>query len=292
MYKDEIRAGIGGLPTCILQSPGGAAECHVIPERGGLVSRWRVGTDEVLYLDEASVADRTKNVRGGIPVLFPHSGRLPGDRYVAHGKELSSPQHGFGRKLAWTLVEHGSDGHHAWVVQSLSSSPETLASFPWPFAVTMRVSLAENELTLDTRIENTGTEPMPHVLGFHPYFRVADAAKARVGVRTDAKEALDNTNGQRVQIRQLDFTQREMDLHLIGHSTPGTLVRRGDDPTIALRWSPMFTQLVLWTLQGKDFVCVEPWEAPASAFATKEHLPVLAPRQSIDLVFSIATGVR
>ena len=292
MYSDEVRVGIGGLQTVVLTSPGGASECHVVPERGGLVTRFRVGDDEVLFLDEASLADRTKNVRGGIPVLFPMAGRLPEDRYQAHERTFTLSQHGFARRLPWQLVEHGSDEHHAWLQCRLVSTAETLAVFPWPFAVTLRFTLEGSQLTLDTKIENRGAEPMPHALGFHPYFRVPDAQKSNAGVRTDAKVGLDNTTGQRVQVKKLDFTVKELDLHLFGHSVPGTLLRRGDLPKVALDWSPGFTTLVLWTLAGRDFICVEPWEAPGGALATHEHLPVLAPGQSIDLVFRIADGVR
>jgi len=292
MYSDEERIGIGGLQTIVLTAPGGAAECHIVPERGGLVTRFRVGSDEVLFLDEASLADRTKNVRGGIPVLFPMAGRLPEDRYEVHGQTFKLTQHGFARRLPWEILERGSNSDRAWLECRLVSSAETLAAFPWPFVLTLRFSLEENRLTLDTNILNSGTEPMPHALGFHPYFRVPDAMKASSGVRTDAKLALDNTTGQRVQIRKLDFTVKELDLHLQGHSVPGTHVRRGDLPKIGLGWSPAFTTLVLWTLAGRDFICVEPWEVPAGVFASREHAPVLAPGQSLDLVFSITDAAR
>jgi galactose mutarotase-like enzyme len=93
-----------------------------------------------------------------------------------------------------------------------------------------------------------------------------------------------------VQIGQLDFTVKELDLHLIGHTTPGTLLRRANLPGVRLAWSPSFTTMVLWTLAGRDFICVEPWEAPAGALATRQHLPVLAPGQSIDMTFSIESA--
>jgi galactose mutarotase-like enzyme len=286
MYGDREEAGIRGLSTLVLTGPESTV-VHVVPERGGIVTRFAVGDDEILALDEQTLADRTKNVRGGIPVLFPMAGRLPGDRYEAHGKSFQLGQHGFARRLPWEVVERGSNGERAWAECRLADSAETLAVFPWRFAVTLRYVLEGPRLTLDTRIENRDAEPMPHALGFHPYFRVPDALKAQAGVRTDAKLALDNTTGDRVQIRKLDFTVKELDLHLIGHSTPGTVLRRANLPKVQLAWSRAFTTLVLWTLAGRDFICVEPWEAPAGALATRQHLPVLAPGQSLDVTFSI-----
>jgi galactose mutarotase-like enzyme len=292
MYTDAIHPGVGGFPTVVLASPDGLSEVHIVPERGALVTRFRVGDDEVLYLDEATLADPTKNVRGGIPVLFPFAGKLPNDSYEAHGRTWTLTQHGFARRLPWRLVERGSDSTHAWLECLLESNEETLAVFPWKFALALRFKLSGAQLTLDTRIENRDTTPMPHALGFHPYFFVPDALKGQSGVRTDAKVALDNTTGQQVLVRKLDFTVKELDLHLQGHSTAGTLVRRSGKPRLALDWSPLFTTLVLWTVAGKDFICVEPWEAPGGTFAKHGHAPVLAPGQSLDLVFELTDGVR
>jgi galactose mutarotase-like enzyme len=279
------------MTTVVLESPDGVL-CEIIPERGGLVTRFRSGEDEVLFMDEATLEDRTKNVRGGIPVLFPMGGKLPNDTYMARGRTLSMSQHGFGRRLPWELIERGSDGHHAWLLCRLSSTAETLSAFPWKFALTLRYALEGRRLTLDARIENRDSEPMPHALGFHPYFRVLDGEKGQSGVRTDAKLALDNTTREQIQVRKLDFTVKELDLHLIGHSTPGTTLRRGNLPRITLEWSPAFTTLVLWTLAGRDFICVEPWETRAGALASREHPPILAPGQSLDLVFSISAAER
>ena len=45
----------------------GDVRAEVVPERGALVTALRVGTRDVLYLDPETLADPTKNVRGGIP---------------------------------------------------------------------------------------------------------------------------------------------------------------------------------------------------------------------------------
>jgi galactose mutarotase-like enzyme len=52
----------------------------VVPERGGLITGWRCNGVEWLYLDVQRFADPSKLVRGGIPVLFPICGGLPGDQ--------------------------------------------------------------------------------------------------------------------------------------------------------------------------------------------------------------------
>jgi len=46
------------------------------PERGGLITNWVSDGKEILYFDEKRFIDKTKSVRGGIPILFPICGNL------------------------------------------------------------------------------------------------------------------------------------------------------------------------------------------------------------------------
>jgi galactose mutarotase-like enzyme len=79
-----------------------------------------------------------------------------------------------------------------------------------------------------------------------------------------------------------------VDLHLRDHAAPGTRLERGPGlPPVKLSWSPEFRQLVVWTLQGRDFVCVEPWTAGAGALATGEGLLHVAPGERVSLAFHI-----
>ncbi len=69
----------------------------IVPGRGAIITRFRVGERELLYLDESTLRDPAKNVRGGIPLLFPSPGRLTGDRFERDGRSGSMKQHGFAR---------------------------------------------------------------------------------------------------------------------------------------------------------------------------------------------------
>ena len=46
------------------------------PERGGVITNWVSDGDEILYFDEKRFVDKTKSIRGGIPILFPICGNL------------------------------------------------------------------------------------------------------------------------------------------------------------------------------------------------------------------------
>ena len=68
--------------TYILTDEQAQSQIEVVPERGGIISRWRINGQEILYLDAARFADPTMSIRGGIPILFPICGNLPNNTYV------------------------------------------------------------------------------------------------------------------------------------------------------------------------------------------------------------------
>jgi len=275
--------GPGGLVTYTLTS--GGCRVEVIPSRGALVTRMSVEGDEVLFLDESTVVDPTKNVRGGIPVLFPIAGPLPGDAYLVDGQSYSLPQHGFARRLPWEVRRE----EEARLVLGLTSSEETLRQYPWRFDSQLTFSLADSRLDIRFEVENRDSRPMPVQLGYHPYFRVPQARKAEARVETDATRAWDNRVKQEAPFTGLALTGPEVDLHLKDHSRPGTVLHRGSGSRpVTLSWSPEFHTLVVWTLQGRDFVCVEPWTAPGGALATGEGLLSVAPGARASLLFSVS----
>ncbi len=275
--------GPGGLETYALTHGGSRVE--VIPSRGALVTRMSVEGDEVLFLDESTVVDPAKNVRGGIPVLFPIAGPLPGDSYRVEGTSFSLPQHGFARRLPWEVRRE----EDSVLALGLSSSEETLRQYPWRFAAQLTFSLVGARLELLFEVENRDSRPMPVQLGYHPYFRVPQARKAEARVDTDATRAWDNRLKREGAFSGFELTGAEVDLHLRDHSAPGTTLHRGEGlRPVTLSWSPEFRTLVVWTLQGRDFVCVEPWTAPAGALATGEGLLHVAPGERRALGFSIS----
>jgi galactose mutarotase-like enzyme len=226
----------------------GASRVEIVPERGGLVTRFRVGDRPVLHLDEATLADPTKNVRGGVPVLFPSPGPL-----------------------------------------ELRDDDATRAQFPWRFALAYRYALDGARLRIEQHIENRDAAPMPYAAGFHPYFFVRDADKSRARVPTTATRAWDNVQKREIALAgPIDLTQREVDLHLVDHGASEATLELGDGARVVVSGSEPYRRWVIWTLAGKDFVCLEPWTAPANALNTRDHLRVLAPGASDELFVEIA----
>jgi galactose mutarotase-like enzyme len=259
----------------------------IVPGRGAIVTRFRVGDRELLYLDESTLRDPTKNVRGGIPVLFPSPGPLKDNRFARDGRSGSMKQHGFARDLPWQpRVHQDADAARATLV--LRSTEATRAMYPWDFEVTLGVALQAASLRLDVSVHNTGAAPMPFAFGIHPYFHVAVADKAGARIATRATRAFDNVTKTIVPFRGFDLTAKEVDLHLLDHGGSESALDWPDGAHLDLRASPDFGRWVVWTLAGRDFVCVEPWTAPADALNTGESLLVVAPGASKALWIEMA----
>jgi galactose mutarotase-like enzyme len=260
--------------TYVLRDAEHDAEVHVVPARGGMVTRFRLGSDEVLYLDPATLADPSKKVRGGIPILFPTAGRLTDDRYRARGREWSLNQHGFARELAWQ-VEQSPGPNPPRIVLGLTSDNATLAMFPWRFRLTVAYALSGATLSIDFACENDDSEALPLHVGFHPYFHVPDALKAKTTIDSDATTARDNTTGEIIPFSGFDLTRPTLDLQLLDHTEHGTQLCFGQR-RVRLDSDVEFSTLVVWTVGGKDYVCVEPWSAPSDALNTEKgviHVP-------------------
>jgi galactose mutarotase-like enzyme len=237
-----------GFETFVISTSQASAE--VCPARGGLVTRFSIAGDELLYLDEETFEDLSKNVRGGIPILFPVAGPPP------PGSKLK--QHGFARNSVWAASATDDA-----VRLTLEPSDTNRSLFPFEFRLELTVELVGMRLELRWLVHNRDEKPMPMHFGLHPYFRVAGDKKERVLIETEATKAFDNVTKQHVEHPRIAFGGAEVDLHLLDHHAQGTVLHRGDGTKVPLNWSHSFNTLVLWTLPGQPFVCVEPWSAPS-----------------------------
>jgi galactose mutarotase-like enzyme len=239
---------------------------EVAPQRGGLITSFQVDGRELLYMEPATLADASKNVRGGVPVLFPSPGKLRNDAFSYEGKRGTLKQHGFARNLPWQVEQ-------ATLV--LEADDQTRAQFPWDFRYALTISLRGAKLRLDLAVTNPGSEPLPFGLGFHPYFLLQDKAAAKIDTR--ASSIFDNVTKEVKPFTGFDFTRKEQDLYLLDHGSTESALHYGDGTQLAVRASREFTRWVVWSLADKDYVCIEPWTSPPDALNSGEGLLRLAP---------------
>jgi galactose mutarotase-like enzyme len=270
-------------PHWLFTHPGCGDSLRLVPERGGLVTGWLSGGREWLYLDEARFADPALSVRGGIPVLFPICGNLPGDRLPLPQGDTTLRQHGFARDLPWTL-DPLADGEG--VALTLVDDATTRAAFPFAFCLRLELRLAPGTLTIGARVSHTGppeAPAMPFSLGFHPYFQVSDPAAVQlVGLQERCFDHL-----RQVEVATVAELERlGAGVDLISRPQDGTVTL--NDPaagtTLTLEIIPPLDRVVVWTAPPRPMVCLEPWSGPRGALISGDGRLELAPGDSCELL--------
>jgi galactose mutarotase-like enzyme len=236
------------------------ADVHaeVVPGRGGLVTSLRVDGRDVLFLDRATLDDPTKNVRGGIPILFPFAGKLPQDRFAPAGTTIT--QHGFARKRPWSIAEQRPD----FLRLTFVGDETTRAQYPYAFELDYGVRLLPRGLQVELAVHNAGHSALPIAPGWHPYFRCPSDLKPRV------------TGDVAGLASQTLASDAEFDF---GLAAPASGRAQFEIPALGLlrlSFSPAMRHLQLWSLPGRDFICLEPFYGPENTIHTAQRLEVPA----------------
>ena len=234
----------------------GSTSAKIVPARGAIVSELTVAGREVLYMDNETLNDEAKNVRGGIPVLFPYAGKLEDEILVVAGTKMK--QHGFGRNKAWTVSEKRAD----LVRVSLAPDADTKAQFPYDFLAEQTVQILPRGIQVELQITNNGNPPLPVSPGWHPYFCCPAAEKGKVtgDVTGFTPDKIGND-------REFDF----------GLHAPRNGRAHFEIPkmgALELSFSPELRHMQFWSQPGKDFICLEPFRGPNNTINTNKRIDI------------------
>ncbi len=267
------------------------SKVEIVPERGGIVTSWKVDDQEVFYLDTERFTHPDLSVRGGIPILFPICGNLPENTYTHNGETYSLKQHGFARESAW-IVEDQPDQEPNSITLILTSNSQTLAVYPFDFQVVFTYKLEGNKLSILQTYTNHSDEPMPFSTGTHAYFAAPD--KSQLQFKLPGTEYVDQkTFVTHPFDGNFDFDREEIDVmfsNLSGDQAIALDPSRNLQTTI--EWDDHHAVLVFWTVKGKDFYCIEPWTAARNAMNTGTNLITLEPGASLDLKISMTVEIK
>jgi galactose mutarotase-like enzyme len=285
-------------PHWLCRDPLTGDELRLVPERGGLVTGWRCGGREILYLDSERFADPTRSVRGGIPVLFPICGNLPGNTLPLPQGPFVLPQHGFARDLPWSLTaleeplqslatdpSSTSPLPRTGVRLELVDTPYTREHFPFPFALVMEMVLEPSALSITARLSHRG-EPgssgsLPFSFGLHPYFVVSDPSMVRLeGLPASCLDH--HTMEQAATADQMGRLGEGVDF-LCGPCGPVRLVDPASGLALTLETRSPLDLVVVWTEPPRPMVCLEPWTGPRGALVSGERRLELDPGTTMEL---------
>lgn len=268
----------------------GANQVTVVPERGGIVTRWQTQGQEIFYLDSERFKDPSLSVRGGIPLLFPICGNLVDDTYEVDGQTYQLVQHGFARTLPWSATRQSTDDGASLTV-TLKSSDRTQSSYPFDFELNYVYTLRGNSLELRQQHTNHSESPMPFSAGIHPYFAVADKSKLTVDLpsteyRLKGDAAVHSFDGT------FNFDQDEIDFAFTNLTGQSATVIDGDrNLKLTIGFDAHYSTLVFWAVKGKDFYCLEPWTGPRNAMNTGDHLLLVAPGETVETVITMSAEI-
>ncbi|MCC5875782.1 MAG: hypothetical protein JJU11_06150 [Candidatus Sumerlaeia bacterium] len=225
----------------------GEVRASVAPARGALVTRLEVGGHSILYMDRKTFENPSLGIRGGIPIMFPFCGKLKDGRLNASGTEL--PMHGFARNASWKVIEHRASSLHL----RMETPQETRDIWPWDFTLDHRFILTGRGIHLEMSCVNEGDKPMPLAPGWHPYFPCSLMEKENIAGSLPGTEP-----GHLHDKGEVNFGVRAPADGVVRYQVPGL-------PGLRLEFSPGFRHFQIWSLSGRDFVCLEPfWGAPNS----------------------------
>jgi len=282
----------------LCRDPATGDELRLVPERGGLVTGWRCGGREILYLDTERFADPASSVRGGIPVLFPICGNLPGNTLPLPQGNFEMSQHGFARDLPWSLApleeplealreETGGAGRAGGtgVRMELGDTPATRNHFPFPFSLVLEMRLETSALAISVRLTHAG-EPgsgpgLPFSFGLHPYFAVSDPATVRLeGLPASCLDH--HTMKPAATADQLERLGRGVDF-LCGPTGAVRLVDPQAGAALTMETWPPLDLVVVWTEPPRPMLCLEPWTGPRGALVSGERRLEVAPGSTMEL---------
>ncbi len=271
----------GASPQWRFTDPASGDSLTVVPERGGLVTGWCCGGDEILYFDAERFADPTKSVRGGIPVLFPICGNLPGDALVLPQGRFPLGQHGVARDLPWSIAPL-ADGQGVGL--RLEDGPGSRPHFPFAFALELELRLQPSALAITARISHrgeAGTAALPFSLGLHPYIAVADLSRVRLeGLPQSCFDHLSMAPAATAD--QLSRLEQGVDFLCTGQG-PVRLVDPAGGRVVSLHPSAPMDLVVVWSDPPRPMLCLEPWSGPRGALSTGERRLLVPAGESLEL---------
>ncbi len=231
------------------------------PERGGVITNWVSDGKEILYFDEKRFIDKSKSIRGGIPILFPICGSLNTTSSVFGKDYLQLKQHGFARDLQWQYFFNANEKS---LCLFLNESKNTKKYYPFDFEIRIEVILNINCLEFEITINNKTDTAMPVNFGLHPYFNVSDFKNLEfidnpLNCQNQEKNTVSNT------LNELKNINLGVDLlmYTSGRSSFRDKIYKRQ---VTLNHPYPFDLGVIWSDPPRRMICLEPWTSPRNSF--------------------------
>ncbi|MEZ0536932.1 aldose epimerase [Caldicellulosiruptoraceae bacterium PP1] len=241
-----------------VKSKEGKSFFEVAKDRGAIVTKINLMGKDILYLNQETLFDFSKNIRGGIPILFPVCGRVIDNKISFKNNTYIMKNHGFARDLQWRYEGLYESIEETGIIFSLNSNQKTLEMYPYEFKIVIVYKIKEDAFSIHFNIENRSEEPLPFYAGFHPYFL---CNKDQFEIQFDCERGFDDLLKREISeddYRYLDFSKDEINLDFYNVKSP-VLFSLSNDVKLEMDFDSSYKNLVIWSLKGFPYVCIEPW---------------------------------
>jgi len=251
------------------------------PSRGGIITNWVLNDNQILYFDQKRFLDKSKSIRGGIPILFPICGNLENNSLFGD-KFLDLMQHGFARDQEWNYGFNKSKNN---LFLTLSDNEITRKYYPYFFELKIEIALRLEALIFNIEIFNKSNSIMPVNFGLHPYFNISDFYN--VEFVEYSKCCLNQKNNNLAKTENLlKNSFKGIDL-LMYSSGMTSFIDYGLKRKITLNNPSPFDISVIWSDPPRKMLCMEPWTSPRNSLENGLRKIEIMPSSSQKLFTSL-----
>lgn len=263
----------------------------IVPKRGGIVTSLVLDGREILYFDR-ELFEKNSSIRaGGFPILFPICGRLKDGKYSIEKRSYNLPTHGFAKELPWDVKE--VDLEKGRITLNLISNENTRPDYPFDFELEFSYTLMGNEFLIEQKYINNCKVDMPFYGGFHPFFKIID--KDRLDFSIDANKYYFYQNGEEKIAEfegKIDFNSPvDFVFILNGDNEKEYTMIDSENKRLKISASKHFKYMVMWTMEEKEFICLEPWMAPPDSMNSKRNIQKIRPGESIKVWIKVSSDI-
>ena len=252
------------------------------PSRGGIITNWVFNNHQILYLDQQRFLDKSKSIRGGIPILFPICGNLENNSLFGDNF-LDLMQHGFARDQEWN---YSFNQFKNTLCLTLNDNEITRKYYPYFFELKIEITLSIEILMFNIEIFNKSNITMPVNFGLHPYFNISDFKNLKFV--NYPKCCLNQKNNKLVKTENL-LRNLFKGIDLLMYSSGKTsFIDYGLKRKINLINPSPFDLSVIWSDPPRKMLCMEPWTSPRNSLGNGCRKIEIMPNYSQKLHTSIS----
>jgi galactose mutarotase-like enzyme len=172
--------------------------------------------------------------------------------------------------------------------------PELLEVFPFAHELELEADVSDGQLTMETTLYATGSDPVPVAFGYHPYLRIPGSSRTawRIQLGAFRRLVLDDRmipTGERepVDQRSVDLGDSSWDDAFDGLTSPARFEAASAERSVEVEFLRGYAFAQVFAPPGYDYISFEPMTAPTNALNSGDGLRVIAPGEDYRAAFRI-----